>query len=1073
MNNENIVKCIVELGKVFFPKGKSRIKSGEFGIFVADIIEPIDNCENIYKNIKLKGTCCEIQYGEKYKVSCKLCDVNEKFGNTYEIVYINRIVDLKDEVKQKNFLMSILNENVVTRLYNECENVIELLDSEDVESLSKVKGIGVKSAMRLIEKYKDCKDYSDVYSELGHLGFTSNLIKRLVDYYKSPDVVIDIVKTNPYQLVNVDGIGFKKADEIAAKTGIKGANPNRIKGCILYILNQSGEIGKSFLHYSDLLKQLNDNIGFVEQDIINNVAGDLISKDEVFLSENGEFIGLKKYYNLENKIKTELLRITNSKSKIKINDIEETIKETEREQGFNFTEEQRDAIVEFTKVNVLALTGAAGCVDCDTEFFNGVKWKKISEYEMGEPVMQYNQDGTAELVVPKRYIKNEKDYLWQFETKYGINQCLSDNHMVVYETSKGNLNKKEFSEVMKIHNESVQGFSGKFYTTFKYKTNTKINLTDDEIRLMCAVICDGYFSENYSNINTCTINIKKLRKKERLIGILNRLNLEYHTIKAEKGYTRFVFIAPLKEKEFSGHWYNCNDQQLKVITDEILHWDGSFSNGRLAFSTTNKSTADFVQFAFSSQAYRCKLISYDRTGQIKVSSNGEKYVRKSIEYVLSISDRIKPSIGGFKRNNPNKTKINKYKTKDGFEYCFTVDSGMLVLRRKGCVFITGNCGKTSVSKGMMDLIKNYSISACALSGKAAVRITEATGIEASTIHRLLGFQHGDFTYNKKNQLISDAVFLDEATMVNGELFLNLLEAIPNGCKLVMMGDIQQLTPIGSCQVFADVLNSKSITSCKLTKPHRQAMKSGIIPLSMNIINQNDIFDSTFEGTSILGELKDMELNIYKSNESHVNEVVDCFMREYGNTKDLMETQIIVPMRNKGEFSTYSINLEVQKRINPINSNRKHITVPLDKERFYTIQVGDKVINTKNNYKSKNIDGAEIPVFNGNMGIVKDIDGEFITVDFIGIGELILDAKGAKSLELGYAITIHKSQGSGFATVIGAIDSSAYVLLNAELLYTLVTRAKKYCVLIGKNTAIRTAIKKREIKNKQTYLNKML
>ncbi len=743
MNKENIVKCIVELGKVFFPKGKSHIKSGEFGIFVADIIEPIDNCENIYKNIKLKGTCCEIQYGEKYKVSCKLCDVNEKFGNTYEIVYINRIVDLKDEVKQKNFLMSILNENVVARLYDECENVIDLLDNEDVESLSKIKGIGVKSAMRLIEKYKDCKDYSEVYSELGHLGFTSNLIKRLVDYYKSPDVVIDIVKTNPYQLVNVDGIGFKKADEIAAKTGIKGANPNRIKGCILYILNQSGEIGKSFLHYSDLLKQLSDNIGFIEQDVINKVASDLISKNEVYLSENGEYIGLKKYYNLENKIKNELLRIANSESKMKINNIEETIQLTEKDQGFDFTEEQRNAIIEFTKANVLALTGGAGC------------------------------------------------------------------------------------------------------------------------------------------------------------------------------------------------------------------------------------------------------------------------------------------------------------------------------------------GKTSVSKGMMDLIKNYSICACALSGKASVRITEATGIEASTIHRLLGFQHGEFVYNKKNQLIADAVFLDEATMVNGELFLSLLEAIPNGCKLVMMGDVQQLTPIGSCQVFADVLSSKYITSCKLTKPHRQAMKSGIIPLSMNIINQNDIFDSTFEGRTILGELKDMELNIYKSNESHLNEVVECFMREYNKTNDLMETQIIVPMRNRGDFSTYSINIEVQKRINPINSNRKHITVSLDKERFYTIQVGDKVINTKNNYKSKNADGIEVPVFNGNMGIVKDIDGELITVDFIGIGELILDAKGAKSLELGYAITIHKSQGSGFSTVIGAIDSSAYVLLNAELLYTLVTRAKKYCVLIGKNTAIRTAIKKREIKNKQTYLNNIL
>lgn len=743
MDNEKIIKCTVELSKIFFPKNVSYIKSGEFGIFVADIIEEGDNCENIYKNIKLKGKCCEINYNEKYNVSCKLVDVNEKYGNTYEIVYINRIVNLKDKVKQRNFLMSIINETTVNRLYEQFDDVISLLENEDVKSLTKVKGIGVSSALKLIEKYKDCKDYSTIYAELGHLGFSSNLIKRLVDYYNSPDVVIERVKTNPYELVNVDGIGFKKADEIAEKVGIKGSNPNRIKGCMLYILSQNGDIGRSYLHYTELLKQLNDSIGYVEQDVINSVAKSLIDKKEVYISENGEYIGIRKYHHLEKRICEELLRLLKSESNIKISNFDESIKNTQEDQGFNFTDEQLEAIKLFTNTTVMALTGGAGV------------------------------------------------------------------------------------------------------------------------------------------------------------------------------------------------------------------------------------------------------------------------------------------------------------------------------------------GKTSVSKGMMDLIKNYIISATALSGKASVRITEATGIEASTIHRLLGFQHGEFMYNNKNQLCTDVVFIDESTMVNGELFLSLLEAIPSGAKLVMMGDVQQLTPIGSCQVFADVLDSNIIPSIKLNKPHRQAMKSGIIPLSIDIINQNQIFDSTFEGNRILGELQDMELDIYKSNTQETERVVNHFMKQLQRTNNLMETQIIVPMKNRGDFSTYVLNLEVQKRINPINEKRKHVIVSLDKDRYYIIQVGDKVINTKNNYKAKNIDGDDVAVFNGNMGVVKEIENGCVTVDFVGIGEVVLDGNGSKSLELGYAITIHKSQGSGFDVVIGAIDSSAYVLLNAELLYTLVTRAKKYCVLVGKNNAIRTAINKREIKNKQTYLKEML
>lgn len=743
MNDEKVIKCIVELDRIFFPKNVSHIKSGEFGIFVADIIESLDNCENIYKSIKLKGKCCEINHGEKYKVSCKLADVNEQYGNTYEIIYINRLVDLKDKVKQRNFLMSILNETTVNRLYEEYDDVIGLLENADSTSLSKVKGVGVKSALRLIENYNSCKDYSEVYTELGHLGLTSNLIKRLVDFYKSPDVVIDVIKTNPYELVNVDGIGFKKADAIAEKLGIKGSNPNRVKGGMLHILSQNGEVGRSYLHYSDLLKQLYDNIGFIEESIINTVAESLIKNKEVHLSENGEFIGLVKYNTLENNIHNELIRINNAECCIKFGNIDNIIKRSEEEQGFSFTDEQKNAIVLFSKSNILALTGGAGV------------------------------------------------------------------------------------------------------------------------------------------------------------------------------------------------------------------------------------------------------------------------------------------------------------------------------------------GKTSVSKGMMDLVERYTISATALSGKASVRITEATGIEASTIHRLLGFQHGDFTYTKTNQLETDVVFIDEATMINGELFLSLLEAIPSGAKLVMMGDVQQLTPIGSCQVFADVLNSNSITSIKLNKPHRQALKSGIIPLSIDIINQKQIFDSTFEGNIILGELKDMELDIYKSNNQQTYRVVNHFMKYYERTNNLMETQIIVPMKNRGDFSTYIINLEVQKKINPINPNRKNITISLDKERFYTIQVGDKVINTKNNYNAKTVNGDDVAVFNGNMGLVKEIDNGYVTVDFVGIGEVILEGNGISALELGYAITIHKSQGSGFNVVIGAIDSSAFVLLNSELLYTLVTRAKKYCVLIGKNNAIRTAINKREIKNKQTYLKNFI
>ena len=745
IQEEKTIKCLIELNRIFYPKGVSSVKSGEFAIFVADVIKKIENCDDIKETIKLKGNVCSLEYFEEYNVTCRLSERNDKYGDTYEILFINRKVDLTDKFKQKNFLMTILNERVVDNLFNTYDNVIELLENRDTQALCKIKGIGSTKALKICDIYEESKDYGEVYSELGSLGLSTNLIKKLVDYYTSPAVVIDKVKTNPFSLVNVDGIGFKKADEIAKKVGIVGSNPSRIKGCIFYLLKEEGEKGKSYLHYSELMKALYDNLGYVEQELINNVAKDLISSKEIHLSNNGEYIGLNYYYKLEVGIKDEIIRLRDSEpnNKFDFSDWKEKIKLTEEEQGFDFSQEQREAIELFTKSNIMVLTGLAGG------------------------------------------------------------------------------------------------------------------------------------------------------------------------------------------------------------------------------------------------------------------------------------------------------------------------------------------GKSSTAKGMADLVKEFSVGACALSGKASVRITEATGLEASTIHTLLGYSEGKFIFNKQCQLETDVVIIDEATMINGELFLSLLQAIPSGAKVVIMGDVQQLTPIGNCQVFADMLDSNVIPTYKLTKPHRQALESGIIPTSIKVANQQQIFDSTFEGSVILGNLQDMELMIYKENDTPSNLVVNQFMKRYSITNDLLETQVAVPTKTRGDLCTYNINLKIQQLINPISNKREHIINKLDKERQYVIQIGDKVINTKNNRNVIDEEGNKIAIFNGNIGIVKEINNDIVKVDFDGIGVVILNKKSSKSLELAYACTCHKLQGSGFKEIICALDNSAYMMLNAELLYTLLTRAKKYCTLIGKNSAIRLAINKREVKNKQTYLKELL
>lgn len=767
---EKILKFECALDRIIYPKYSKKVQSGDFAIFSMRIIKWIDNKIDEIETIKLKGTTCTLEYGTTYKVFCKLAETHEIYGDTYGLIYISKCIDISSKDKQKEFLKNVLNENLVEKLFDEYDDVIKLLENRDVKSLMKIKGIGNQVALRMIDEYEESKDYSSIYMELGQLGFTHTFIKKLVDFYKSPDTVIDIVKNNPYDLLRVEGIGFKKADEVACKVGITQYDIRRIKGFLLYYLNDQGEAGRSYLNYQDLMKALYDTLGFIPEEIINATAKQMIDNKDVVVLDNGSKIALKKFYDLEKNIMNELFRL---------------------------------------------------------------------------------QIGLVKVV------------------------------------------ENDSNKVNSIHDDYIPR------------------------------------SFNIGNWETITENVE--------------------------------------------------EKQGFMFTDEQ---------------------------------------------------------RAAIK--LSLDNHVMALTGG------------------------------------------AGVGKTSTANGICSLYSGYSILACALSGKASVRITEATGLPASTIHRALGYQNGEFMFNKENKLAVDIVLIDEATMINGTLFLSLLEAIPTGAKVIIMGDVQQLTPIGNCQVFADILDSNVLPVVKLSKPHRQALRSGIIPTSIKIANQQQIFDGNYTGNTVIGELKDMEFDISgKRNEESISDkIIKHFQIELEKFHDVMEVQVCVPMRLRGELSCYNLNSKIQSIYNPKLSNCNEIEIFLEKKndeaKKYIIRVGDKVINTKNNYKCINSEGDTTPVFNGNMGIVKEIEKNgMCTIDFIGVGEVLFTKSDCKNLELGYACTVHKLQGSGFCSTIVGLDNSSYIMNNSELLYTAITRAKKYCILVANNYAVVKAIQTKEVKIKQTFLKDML
>lgn len=319
-----------------------------------------------------------------------------------------------------------------------------------------------------------------------------------------------------------------------------------------------------------------------------------------------------------------------------------------------------------------------GCVDCDTEFFSEDGWKKISEYKNGDKVLQYNKDGTAELVKPLKYhVKNSK-FLWRVTTKNRLDMVVSEYHNVVYKsTNSNNVKIKPFHDIMFSLDWNKNGFNGRIPKTFMY-SGKGIAMSEERIRLMVAIFADGSFKKETKSTR-CYFGIKKRRKRERIEMLLCSNNITYR-----KNGSFYVFDAPTREKHYPVEWYNMTNEQLEIVIDEMKHWDGcQFEVGHMpSFTTIHKSDADFIQFAYTAIGYSAYIQTRDRRGQ-KRRIVDHDIVVKNLEYCVCSGIRNKDV-------DLRHATYSGYKTKDGKMYCFTMPSGMWVMRRNDRIIITGN-----------------------------------------------------------------------------------------------------------------------------------------------------------------------------------------------------------------------------------------------------------------------------------------------------------------------------------------------------------------------------------------------
>lgn len=393
----------------------------------------------------------------------------------------------------------------------------------------------------------------------------------------------------------------------------------------------------------------------------------------------------------------------------------------------------------------------------------------------------------------------------------------------------------------------------------------------------------------------------------------------------------------------------------------------------------------------------------------------------------------------------------------------------------GVLIITGGpgTGKTTIIKSIINLLTNegYDVLLAAPTGRAAKRMTEATGFEAKTIHRLLeiGYTSKEeelvFFRNEDNPIDADVVIIDEMSMVDILLMNHLLKAIELGTRLILVGDVDQLPSVGPGKVLQDLISSEVIKTVRLKEIFRQAEESLII------VNAHKINNG--EKPLLNNKDKDFFFVTRNSAEDIVKTIVDLCTRRIPNAygfEPMKEIQVLTPVR-KGPVGVGNLNTELQALLNPKHKRKKEKIF-----RNFLFREGDRVMQIKNNYdlrwqKDDNKGSEGAGVFNGDTGIIQEIDEEeqkmvvsFDDDKIVDYGFGILD-----ELEPAFAVTIHKSQGSEFPVVIVPIFPGPQVLMTRNLLYTAVTRARNLVILVGNRNYLDVMINNEREANRNSGL----
>lgn len=549
-------------------------------------------------------------------------------------------------------------------------------------------------------------------------------------------------------------------------------------------------------------------------------------------------------------------------------------------------------------------------------------------------------------------------------------------------------------------------------------------------------------------------------------------------------------------KKFGGDAQNIVSENPYILSDEISGI-GFLTSDRIAKSLGIEPISDFriqsgIKYVLNSfsglgNTYMPKdklineaqrILSVDKElievniynsvleGKIKIEKINEIEAVYSLPYYfceLGVTNKIITlSIENFQTINSDITfEISSFERKNNIVFADSQKEAILGAFENGIEIITGGpgTGKTTIIKCIIEIYENNGMKVllAAPTGRAAKRMTESTGREAKTIHRLLEMGVSDnensfFGRGEGEPLEGDVIIVDEASMIDIMLMNSLLKAIKLGTRLIIVGDADQLPSVGPGNVLRDLIDSEFIKVVRLKDIFRQGKESMIIT-NAHRINNGELPYLNKKGGDFFFDNRESNEEILETILDLVNRRLPLFNSKWNKIRDF---QVLSPTR-KGILGVDNLNNELQSILNPLSKDKKE-----RKFKDSVFREGDKVMQTKNNYSLKwnRINGygdnEGVGIFNGDMGFIESISEEnrTVTVVFDDERRIVYDNLYVEELELAYAITIHKSQGSEFKVIITPAFMGSAFLMNRNILYTGITRAKELVVVVGNQRALK-------------------